>query len=118
MACNYFFVDAFGGTSCLVSTSKEAFLYHLPELKGSFVARVSSYAFTAPLTQFNFDSLFLHALTETGLETYSSRSLYHALKDTEGFEVYSNVIKLANFLSILQECFVRLSCMSVCLFSS
>lgn len=83
--------DTLGGISCVVGTSKEAILYFLPTNLNSYVTRVVSYHFTAPLISFAFDSLSLHALTESGLETYTFRGLWHAIKDKEGISKFHNV---------------------------
>ncbi|CAG7719171.1 unnamed protein product [Allacma fusca] len=82
--------DDLGGVSCVLGTSSQAFVYHLPVRRDATVTRVVTYPLTAPLVSFAFDSMFFHALTETGLETYTSRSLYYPLKDFEGFQRYKN----------------------------
>jgi hypothetical protein len=93
-------LDNLGGISFLIATPKEGFLYHLPLKRGSAAIRVTTYPLTAPLLSFTFDSLFFHALTETGLESYTSRCLYYALKDTEGFKTLKNVCpKTSNVLN-------------------
>lgn len=88
MSC---FLDKLGGVACIIGLSKEAMLYHLSTKEKRQPVRIATYTFTAPLVTFTFDSLFFHALTESGLETYTSRSLYYALQDHEGFERFRNV---------------------------
>lgn len=75
----------------MVATCKEAFLYHIPTKPNSFVVRESIYSFTSTMTSFVFDNVFLHVLTSTGVETFTSRHLYNALKDAEEFETFVNV---------------------------
>ncbi|CAL8096235.1 unnamed protein product [Orchesella dallaii] len=88
--------DFLGGVTLIVGLPKEAMMYHLPTKQGCHPVRIANYAFTAPLVTFTFDSLFFHALTESGLETYTSRSLYYSLQDYEGFERYKNACPLKN----------------------
>ncbi|ODN05909.1 Hermansky-Pudlak syndrome 3 protein, partial [Orchesella cincta] len=88
--------DCLGGVTLIVGLTKEAMMYHLPTKDGCHPIRIANYAFTAPLVTFTFDSLFFHALTESGLETYTGRSLYYSLQDYEGFERYKNACPLKN----------------------
>ncbi len=88
---SYNFTEKLGGVACAVGLTKEAMMFHLPTKEKRHPVRIASYNFTAPLVTFTFDSLFFHALTESGLETYTSRSLYYALEDHEGFDHYRNV---------------------------
>jgi len=80
-----------GGTLCFMATETEMLLYHLPEVEGSSVRRVTKCPFTSPLQDLLSDSSFIHALTESGIETYSSRGLAESLKDIEGFSALNNV---------------------------
>lgn len=75
----------------MVCTKKEGYLYHLPTKQNCSVVRVASYPFTAPLITFAFDSIIFHALTESGLESYTCRSLYYATKDHEGIKPFLSV---------------------------
>ena len=77
----------------MIGMSSQAFVYHIPAKLDCNVVRVVTYPLTAPLVYFAFDTLFFHALTETGLETYTSRSLYYPLKEFEGFQRHKNVRK-------------------------
>ena len=76
----------------MAATCKEAFLYHLPTKRSSFVIRQTIYSFTSTMITCSSDSSLFHALTTSGLETFTSRYLYNALKDTSGpFDAYVNV---------------------------
>lgn len=83
--------DKLGGVACVIGMSKEALVYHLSIRELCRPVRITNYSFTAPLVSFSFDSIFFHALTESGLETYTSRSICYALQDQEGFETFRNV---------------------------
>lgn len=62
------FLDHLGAVALMVSQTSDAFLYHLPTKADGHILKCANYHFTAPLISFSFDSLFFHALTETGLE--------------------------------------------------
>jgi hypothetical protein len=65
---------------CLVVTQQEGYLYHfmMQDLQEPFAlqqsACVTVYPFTAPVTAVVMERFVLHALTETGLETYTLRT--------------------------------------------
>jgi hypothetical protein len=65
---------------CLVVTQQEGYLYHfmmhdLQEPSASQQAAcVTVYPFTAPVIAVAMERFVLHALTETGLETYTLRT--------------------------------------------
>jgi hypothetical protein len=82
----------------MICTLKEGYLYHLPIKPNGQIIRTASYPFTAPLISFGFDSIFVHALTETGLESYTSRSLFYASKDVNGITQFVNVIPNIYFI--------------------
>ena len=56
----------------MISTQQEGFLYLIPE-STSVAQLVSVYPFTAPVCDLALENSVLHALTETGLETYTVR---------------------------------------------
>lgn len=85
-----------------MATQTDVLVYHLPEVDGESkcVRRVTRCPFTGLLQHLRFDSAFIHALTETGIETYSSRGLAEALRDVEGFTPLNNVIDFVVLFSL------------------
>lgn len=74
------------GVACLVATQQEGYLYHFP-MDGSPPAAhpcVAVYPFTAPVSRVVLEPLALHALTDTGLETYTLRSAHRSLVALQG----------------------------------
>ncbi|XP_034238790.1 Hermansky-Pudlak syndrome 3 protein homolog [Thrips palmi] len=74
------------GVACLVATQQEGYLYHFP-MDGSAPAAhpcVAVYPFTAPVSRVVLEPLALHALTDTGLETYTLRSAHRSLAALQG----------------------------------
>lgn len=41
------------------------------------------YPFTAPVVQVKLEDTFLHAVTDTGLETYTMRAAKHLMKNSD-----------------------------------
>ncbi|CAH0391907.1 unnamed protein product [Bemisia tabaci] len=70
--------------NCLVCTHQEGFMYHFPALEGGLKFGegkcISVYHFTSPVISVVLELNLLHALTETGLETYTLRTAHHALQ--------------------------------------
>ncbi|XP_021913117.1 Hermansky-Pudlak syndrome 3 protein isoform X3 [Zootermopsis nevadensis] len=70
-------------TVCLVVTQQEGYLYHFnmrdvqEPSRLQQAACVTVYPFTAPVTAVAMERFVLHALTETGLETYTLRAGHH-----------------------------------------
>lgn len=68
---------------CLVVTQQEGYLYYfnMRDLQEPSrlqqAACVTVYPFTAPVTAVAMERFVLHALTETGLETYTLRAGHH-----------------------------------------
>lgn len=72
------------GVACVAATQQEGYLYHfaLDGSDGVDAAHhpcVAVYPFTAPVSRVALEPLALHALTETGLETYTLRSAHRTL---------------------------------------
>jgi len=68
------------GVAVLIATQQEGYLYHFAmDGRASSQPWVSIYPFTAPVTTVVLESCALHALTETGLETYTLRSYHRTL---------------------------------------
>lgn len=70
---------ALASISVAVATQQDAYLYHFHDewhnQSGSGDgALVASYSFTSPVIDLAIDSVVLHALTETGIETYTLRT--------------------------------------------
>eukprot|EP00095_Tigriopus_kingsejongensis_P008125 maker-scaffold256_size235750-snap-gene-0.9 protein:Tk08125 transcript:maker-scaffold256_size235750-snap-gene-0.9-mRNA-1 annotation:"hermansky-pudlak syndrome 3 protein" len=82
-----FHVHLMSITACFTSQN-EGYLYHLPGHlrkagKGCGIQRIATYPFTSPVGQIALEPTLLHALTETGLETYTLRSGYHTVLEAE-----------------------------------
>ena len=74
--------------SLCFTSRNEGYLFHLPGHlrkagKGCGVQRIATYPFTGPVTQIALEPTVLHALTATGLETYTLRSGYHTVMEAE-----------------------------------
>uniref|UniRef100_A0A0K2UWL5 Uncharacterized protein n=1 Tax=Lepeophtheirus salmonis TaxID=72036 RepID=A0A0K2UWL5_LEPSM len=74
-------------TVCFTSFN-EGYLYHVPghlrkRGRGCGVQRIATYPFTAPVRKIALEPSLLHALTETGLETYTLRSGYYTVMEAE-----------------------------------
>uniref|UniRef100_A0A1B6CI50 BLOC-2 complex member HPS3 N-terminal domain-containing protein n=1 Tax=Clastoptera arizonana TaxID=38151 RepID=A0A1B6CI50_9HEMI len=65
--------------NCVIATHQEAYLYHFPVENGDTVGLghcISVYSFTSPVSHICLEQYLLHALTNTGLETYTMRSAH------------------------------------------
>ncbi|KAL1123558.1 hypothetical protein AAG570_002635 [Ranatra chinensis] len=74
------------GFNCFVSTQQEGYLYHFPVEEGEVMSLgkcISVYSFTSGVKYVCLEPYLLHALTTTGLETYTMRSIHavHAEND-------------------------------------
>ena len=74
--------------TAMFSSCHEGYLYHLPGHtrapgRGLGVQQVAAYPFTSPVQDLVLEPSLLHALTETGLETYTLRSGYHTVREAE-----------------------------------
>ena len=74
--------------SLMFTSVHEGYLYHLPGHirrpgKGVGVLKVATYPFTSPVLDLVLEPSLLHALTETGLETYTLKSGYHTVREAE-----------------------------------
>lgn len=101
----------FVGIACAVSTQQEGYLYHfldngraLSLSLSHFRNRplhfldlfsdknfdsdgcISSYSFTAPVQKLILEDYFLHALTDTGLETYTMRVGHNLCRSLENVD--------------------------------
>jgi len=75
----------------MFSSVHEGYLYHIPGHirkpgKGVGVQRIATYPFTSPILDLVLEPSLLHALTETGLETYTLRSGYHTVREAEAVD--------------------------------
>ncbi|XP_017770886.1 PREDICTED: Hermansky-Pudlak syndrome 3 protein homolog isoform X2 [Nicrophorus vespilloides] len=63
--------------ACVIATQQEGYLYHFND-KGDFSSDncITVYPFTAPVYKLVMEDYFLHALTETGLESYTLRTCH------------------------------------------
>ncbi|KAJ4435469.1 hypothetical protein ANN_18085, partial [Periplaneta americana] len=86
---------------CLVVTQQEGYLYHfrMQDLQDPSslqqAACVTVYPFTAPVSSVVMERFVLHALTETGLETYTLRAGHHLMA---ALDPVNNVTSLKDFL--------------------
>lgn len=75
-------------TTCFTSLN-EGYVYHLPGHirkpgRGLGVQRIAVYPFTSPVGRITLESpTMMHALTQTGLETYTLRSGYSTVQEAE-----------------------------------
>ena len=82
---------------CLVVTQQEGYLYHfkMQDLqepsKLQHAACVTVYPFTAPVSAVVMERFVLHALTETGLETYTLRTGHHLIGALDPVNNVNNV---------------------------
>ncbi|KAL3270567.1 hypothetical protein HHI36_021104 [Cryptolaemus montrouzieri] len=87
------FSKCLGGVSCMIATQQEGYLFHfdeLGELSTSSDNCIAVYPFTAPIFQLVMEDYFLHALTETGLESYTLRighKICHSLGNVDSVNV-------------------------------
>ncbi len=77
------------------STQLEGHLYHLPGHlrkpgKGCGVHKVASYPFTSSVLEVALEPTMLHALTETGLESYTLKSGYSTVREAEKLDGRTN----------------------------
>lgn len=82
-----FHVHLMSITTCFTSQN-EGYLYHLPGHlrkpgKGCGIQRIATYPFTSPVGQIVLEPTLLHALTDSGLETFTLRSGYHTVLEAE-----------------------------------
>ncbi|BES92022.1 Hermansky-Pudlak syndrome 3 [Nesidiocoris tenuis] len=69
--------------NCVVSTQQEGFMYHFPVSDGEVLSLgkcISEYNFTSAVKHIILEPYLLHALTSTGLETYTTRAI-HAIDE-------------------------------------
>lgn len=83
--------------SLVMASVHEGYLYHLPGHlrrpgKGVGVARIATYPFTSPALDLVLEPSVLHALTETGLETYTLRAGYHTVREAEQVDGRTNAL--------------------------
>lgn len=96
-------------TVCLVVTQQEGYLYHFnmrdvhEPSRLQQAACVTVYPFTAPVTAVAMERFVLHALTETGLETYTLRAGHHFISalDPAGNLNVSILSRLSLLLNLL-----------------
>ena len=74
--------------SLMFTSVHEGYLYHIPghvrrQGKGVGVTKIATYPFTCPVLDLVLEPSLLHALTETGLETYTLKSGYHTVREAE-----------------------------------
>ncbi|CAB4067010.1 HPS3 [Lepeophtheirus salmonis] len=86
----------------------EGYLYHVPghlrkRGRGCGVQRIATYPFTAPVRKIALEPSLLHALTETGLETYTLRSGYYTLVSDHFKESYIWKLSLDRLVLISKE---------------
>ncbi len=77
------------------TTQAEGHLYHLPGHlrrpgKGCGVHKVATYPFTSPVMKTALESTMLHALTDTGLESYTLKSGYSTVLEAEKMDGRTN----------------------------
>lgn len=82
---------------CMIATQQEGYLYQFCDLESDLNVDkcISVYPFTAPVYKLVMEDYFLHAITETGLETYTMR-LGHQL--CRSLDVIDNI----NLVSLLE----------------
>ncbi|CAH0548559.1 unnamed protein product [Brassicogethes aeneus] len=75
---------------CMIATQQEGYMYHFDDLDSSLDKDncIAIYPFTAPVYKIVMEDYFLHALTETGLESYTLRFGHQLCRN---FEVIDNV---------------------------
>ena len=56
------------------------------------MARIATYPFTSPVLDLVMEPSVLHALTETGLETYTLRAGYHTVREAEQIDGKTNAL--------------------------
>ena len=81
-------------TTCFTSAT-EGYLFHVPGHirkagKGCGVQRIATYPFTSPVGRTALEPTLMHALTDTGLETYTLRSGYHTVLEAENLNGRTN----------------------------
>ena len=74
-------------TACFTSNN-EGYLYHLPghlrkNGRGCGIQKIATYPFTGPVGEIAIEPTLLHALTETGLETYTLTSGHYTVLEAE-----------------------------------
>ncbi|GFS75202.1 hermansky-Pudlak syndrome 3 protein homolog [Trichonephila clavipes] len=82
------FVSSLKAIGCFFSTLKEGFLYDLTN-RTQFV---NSYNYTSTLKGVILDTSLLHALTETGLETYTVHLPHSVLLTLENIDEKKNIV--------------------------
>ncbi|GFY60781.1 hermansky-Pudlak syndrome 3 [Trichonephila inaurata madagascariensis] len=82
------FVSSLKAMGCFFSTLKEGFLYDLTN-RTQFV---NSYNYTSTLKGVILDTSLLHALTETGLETYTVHLPHSVLLTLENIDEKKNIV--------------------------
>lgn len=72
--------------NCLVCTQQEGFMYHFPVEDGEVMSLgkcISEYNFTSVVKHVVLEPSLLHAVTTTGLETYTLRTLHAIYENNE-----------------------------------
>jgi hypothetical protein len=89
---------------CLVVTQQEGYLYYFSmhnTQEPSWLQQASCvtvYPFTAPVTAVAMEGYVLHALTESGLETYTLRTSYQFASTLDLVNNMTNVSNLYSFV--------------------
>ena len=90
--------------TALFTSHNEGHLYHLPGHirqpgRGCGVRKAATYPFTSPVGQVALEPALMHALTETGLETYTLKAAgAHTVKEAEKLDGRTNACP-TNFAS-------------------
>ena len=74
--------------SLMFASTHEGYLYHIPGHirragRGVGVKKIGTYPFTSPVNNLVLEPSLVHALTDTGLETYTLRSGYHTVREAQ-----------------------------------
>ncbi|KAJ8953684.1 hypothetical protein NQ314_007292 [Rhamnusium bicolor] len=85
--------------ACVIATQQEGYLYYFDDADPSVDKDncIAIYPFTAPVFKLVMEDYFLHALTETGLESYTLRFGHQLCRN---FEVVDNI----NVVSFVPSC--------------
>jgi hypothetical protein len=109
---------------CLVATQQEGYLYYFNVhnlQEPSWLQQASCvtvYPFTAPVTAVAMESYVLHALTESGLETYTLRTSYQfastvdLVNNVTSVSILYSLVCRANFSYLV--CFISSLFQSLC----
>ncbi|KAF6212751.1 hypothetical protein GE061_010459 [Apolygus lucorum] len=72
--------------NCVVCTQQEGYMYHFPVFEGEVLSLgkcISEYNFTSAVKHVILEPCLLHALTSTGLETYTTRAIHAIDEESE-----------------------------------